>query len=238
MKNKIIIAFIIAAIIGVGYAFKDVLTYENLLRNYLLLNEGIKNNYALASLLFLGVYILAVAISMPGALYLTLLGGILFGALWGGILVVSGATLGATAIFMLAKHWLKPTFEPKITQYIGKFKEGFEKNASSYLLFLRLTPIFPFWLVNIAPAFFNVSPLIFIATTLFGIAPASFIFTTFASGLVEQVQADAIIAASCQTAACFPQFEVNNLFSRTTVLSLVGLGLLSLLPVLLKRLKS
>jgi uncharacterized membrane protein YdjX (TVP38/TMEM64 family) len=176
-----------------------------------------------------------VAISLPGALLMTLLGGLLFGGIYGGFLVITAATMGASIVFLLARNLLKPYFEAKIAAYITQFKKGFEKNAFSYLLFLRLTPIFPFWLVNIAPAFMNISLQSFASATLIGIAPASFIFTHLASGLISVVEQDALKLVSCPDSSCIPQFNFQNLLSKEILFALFALGLLSLLPIFLKR---
>src|SRR5689334_22730827 len=101
---------------------------------------------------FMALYTLLRRISVSGASLFTLIGGFLFGVVIGTIYVVISATIGSTIIFLATKTALGEWLAKKATPTLKKLERGFQKNAMSYLLFLRLIPLFPFWLINIVPA--------------------------------------------------------------------------------------
>jgi uncharacterized membrane protein YdjX (TVP38/TMEM64 family) len=175
-------------------------------------------------LLYILAYILLTALSVPGAIFLTLLGGYLFPQPFSTIYVVFGATCGATLIFLAARTALGDSLRQKAGPFLKKMEKGFNDNAASYMLFLRFVPLFPFWIVNLAPAFFGVPLRTFVWTTLVGITPGSFVFTLAGGGL-EKI------------------FETNQAFSLSTIfntelkVALTLLGILALVPILVKKLK-
>ncbi len=166
------------------------------------------------------VYALSTALSLPGGTVLSLLLGLLFGRWVGAVLIVFAATLGATAIFWLARYLLADWARQRLQGHAlsQKLLDGFQQDASNYLLFLRLVPLFPFWLVNLAPAFTDVSLRIYVITTFFGIMPGSFIFANLGQSLGSIDSLD-------------------QLLSWQTLVALSLLGGLSLIPVLSKHLQ-
>ena len=162
-------------------------------------------------------YSLSTALSLPGGTVLSLLLGLLFGRWMGTLLIVISATLGATALFWLARYLLADWAEQRLrsSKLAKKLLGGFQADAFSYLLFLRLVPAFPFWLVNLAPAFTPVSLRIYVMTTFIGIMPGSFAFANLGQSL-----------GSIQ--------RLDQLLSTQTLLAFSLLGVLSLLPVWLK----
>ncbi|HEX7776485.1 MAG TPA: TVP38/TMEM64 family protein [Parvibaculum sp.] len=140
-------------------------------------------NRLVAVLVFMGVYALMVAFSVPGALVATLTGGFLFGTLIGGLATVIAATMGATILFIAAKSALGDVLRARAGSSIARMEEGFRENAFSYLLVLRLVPVFPFFLVNLAPAFLGVPLSTFVAATFLGIIPGTFVFASLGNGL-------------------------------------------------------
>src|SRR5262249_48846660 len=132
---------------------------------------------------FVGLYVVAVALSIPCALFLTIAGGVLFGAVTGGIAAMIGSTLGATVLFLVARNACGETLIRRAAPLGSKLADGFRADAFSYLLFLRLVPAFPFFLVNIVPAIVGVKLSTFVLATLIGIVPATFAFAFFGSGL-------------------------------------------------------
>ncbi len=162
-------------------------------------------------------YSLSTALSLPGGTVLSLLLGLLFGRWMGTLLIVISATLGATALFWMARYLLADWAEQRLrsSMLAKKLLDGFQANAFSYLLFLRLVPAFPFWLVNLAPAFTPVSLRIYVMTTFIGIIPGSFVFANLGQSL-----------GSIQ--------RLDQLLSTQTLLAFSLLGVLSLLPVWLK----
>lgn len=139
----------------------------------------------LSPFIFMSAYIASVALSLPIATLLTLLGGFLFGFVKGTFLVVLSATLGATILFIIAKTSLGATLREKAGGLYNKVECNMKENAVGYLLFMRLVPVFPFVLVNVLPALFNVPLKVFFLTTFFGIMPGSAVFVYFGQQLGE-----------------------------------------------------
>lgn len=175
-------------------------------------------------IIFCLTYIISVALSVPGAVFLTLLGGYLFSQPFSTIYVVLSATCGATLIFLAARTALKEILRKKAGPFLQRMEKGFQENAASYLLFLRFIPLFPFWLVNIAPAFFGVSLITFIWTTLVGIFPGTLVYTLAGGGLEKILENN-------------EQFSINTVFNLQIKIALILLGIIALTPIVLKRFK-
>lgn len=193
---------------------------------------------ALAAALFVAVYALCVALSVPGAAFLTLAGGFLFGSWLGASLAVVAATAGAVAVFLVADSSLGRVLRARAGPWLDRFRAGFEADAASYLLFLRLAPVFPFWLVNIAPALLGVRLATFAWTTFLGIIPGTFVFALAGASLDMVVEEHARVYQACiQTGAagCRLKLSLGSLLSPAMLAALTGLALLSLAPVLVKR---
>ncbi len=178
----------------------------------------------LAALAFVGAYALVVALSLPGAVWMTIAGGFLFGTIAATIYVVVAATLGAAAIFLAARHAFSDLLHAKAGGAIRKMEAGFGENALSYLLFLRLVPIFPFWLVNLVPAFLGVRLGTFVIGTFFGIIPGSVVYTLVGNGL------GAVLDAGGKP-------DLGLIFAPEILAPIVGLAVLSLVPVAYKHLR-
>ncbi|MDX5361126.1 MAG: TVP38/TMEM64 family protein [Alphaproteobacteria bacterium] len=137
----------------------------------------------LAALFYVALYAAVTAFSLPVASILTLTGGFLFGWFWGGLWTVTGATLGATVLFLAARTALGESLRARAGPFLKRFEAGFRRDMWSYLFILRLVPAFPFWLVNLAPAFLGVPLHAFLVTTFLGILPGSFVFASVGAGL-------------------------------------------------------
>ncbi len=218
-KTWILILGVILALIAFGYG-RHWLEPEAIL-GYRDAWLALAQNHPLTSgLIFALVYTLVTAISLPGASALSLIAGFLFGRWRGTLIVVVSATCGALLVFSLVRYlfsdWAKTKLQrsPRARQLMA----GFTKDAFNYLLFLRLVPLFPFWLVNIAPAFTPVSMKTYGLATLIGILPGSFIFVNLGT-----------------TVGTLHHLE--DLLSPRMGLALGLLGALSLLPVLIKRMR-
>lgn len=178
---------------------------------------------AVAVLGFILLYAVMVALSVPGALVMTVSAGFLFGTLLGAACSVIGATLGAVAVFLAARTAIGDLLRQRAGPVLRRMRDGFHEDALSYLLVLRLIPLFPFWLVNLVPAFLGVSLKIFVAGTLLGIIPGSLVYASVGNGLgaiFEAGETDSIKDAILEPEVLLP---------------LVGLIVLSLLPVLYKK---
>lgn len=176
---------ILLGLLGIFLAFHldRYLSFASLKEHRTLLLSWTQNHFVLSTLLFIILYTLSVAISIPGAAFFTLAGGFLFGVLWGTLLVVISATLGATLIFFAVRTALGEWLAQKASGWVSRMRQGFQHNAFSYLLTLRLIPLFPFWVVNIVPALLNVSAKTYIITTFIGIIPGSVVYVLAGNGL-------------------------------------------------------
>ena len=182
------------------------------------LTERVEELGFLAPLVYTFLYALVVAFSLPIGLVLTLTGGFLFGIVTGLIGTVVGATLGATAVFLAVRMGFGPAVESQNTAWINRMRVGFQKNALSYMLVLRLIPIFPFFLVNLAPALLGVSLPVYFFGTLLGIIPGSFVFILLGNGLGATFDAGGTP-------------NVDLILNPEILAPLIGLAILALVPV-------
>ncbi len=134
---------------------------------------------------FIGVYIATTALSLPGATLLTLLGGAIFGAVKGTFIVNVGATCGATLAFFAARFLLKDWVQSKFGKRLSALQAGFEENAFNYMLFLRLVPLFPFFLVNLASGVTRIPARTFFFGTMIGTLPGTFVYSNAGSNLAS-----------------------------------------------------
>jgi len=176
----------------------------------------------LTPLLYVLVYIAIVALSLPGGTLMTVVGGFLFGAWFGGALAVIAATVGATLLFLLAKTAWGDVLLAKVGTNLQQMQQGFAANALSYMLMLRLVPIFPFFLVNLAPSFLGVRLVVYVIATFFGIMPATLVFSMAGSGLG---------AALMQG----QHLSLQGVMNPQMIAALCGLAVLAFIPVLYRR---
>ena len=206
------------------FGLDDTLNFEMLKNNRESTLEWYGQNRVLAVVSFFAFYALVVALSVPGAVWLSLAAGFLFGAVWATVVVVFAATFGALGIFIIARYALADFFHEKAGGAGRKMEQGFRENALSYLLVLRLVPLFPFWLVNLVPALLGVPARTFVIGTFFGIIPGTAVFCSIGNGL----------------GAVFDRGEMpdlNMIFQPEIFGPLLGLAVLSLIPVVYKRMK-
>ncbi len=187
MKTKLILLGVFAAAIGLFFYFDlgQYLTLTGLKENLGRLKDYYANNTLLMVLGFIGVYIVVVALSLPGATILTLCAGAIFGSVSGTLVVNVGATVGAVLAFLVARFLLRDWVEKKFGEKLQPFNEGFSKNAINYILFLRLVPLFPFFLVNLMSGLTKVKLPIYFLGTMIGIMPGSFVYANAGSNLAQ-----------------------------------------------------
>lgn len=166
--------------------------------------------------IFIVAYVIVAGLSLPGAVILTLAGGFLFGAVFATLFVNIGATTGATLAFLTARYLLRDTVEQKFGKWLGPFQEGFAKNAFSYLLTLRLIPLFPFFVVNLVSGLTRVNVGTYVAATAIGIIPGSFVYA-YAGRQLGTIN------------------SLKEIASPNVIAAFVLLGLLALVPVVYKR---
>jgi len=216
-------------IVGVLLAFVafgggDMLSFETLARHRGELMAWAEDNMALAVVVFWLAYVLTVAFSLPGAAWMTLVGGFLFGTWAASVYVVTAATVGAVGIFLAARYAFRDYFAAKGGGWVKRFESGFHEDAMSYMLVLRLVPIFPFWMVNLAPALIGVPLRTYVIGTFIGIIPGSWVYCSVGNGL----------------GAVFDRGDTPDLgiiFEPQILVPIIGLAVLSLIPVVYKRYK-
>ncbi len=218
----------------------EYVSLQQLAENRETLRDLVSGHLVLALLTFMVAYTAVVAMSLPVAAPLTLTGGFLFGGLTGGMATVVSATLGAVIIFLLARTALAGTFARKAGPLLGKFRAGFQDNAISYLLFLRLVPLFPFWLVNLAPALLGVKLRDFVVATFVGIIPGSFAFALTGAGLDSVLAAQISAFNRCRAQspepdACAFELDPSSLVTPEMLAAFAALGVAALIPVLARR---
>jgi uncharacterized membrane protein YdjX (TVP38/TMEM64 family) len=193
-----------------------------------------------AALGFVLIYAACVSVSFPGASLLTLAGGFLFGTLWGGVLTVVAATAGASVVFLVARSSFAGGLAHKAGPFLARFAAGFERDAFLYLLAMRLAPIFPFWLVNLAPALVGVKLRDHILATAIGIIPGTFAFAAIGSGFDAVISNEAAAERACRAAGrpdCAAGVDLSALVAPELVVGLTVLALMALVPVLLRALR-
>ncbi len=185
MKKKIAVLVILTLGIAAYYYFDlgAYLSLESLKTHRDRLQAFYEANRAGMILGFIGVYIVTVALSLPGATILTLTAGALFGSVTGTLVVNVGATLGATLAFLVARFLLSDWVEARFGEKLKPFHEGFARNAFNYLLFLRLVPLFPFFLINLAAGLTRIRTGTYILGTMIGILPGSFVYANAGANL-------------------------------------------------------
>ena len=180
------------------------------------LQQLVSDRPVLSIMAFSAIYICSVALSLPIATLLTLLGGFLFGRWLGTLIVVFSATAGALILFLAARSAIGQTLREKAGPLYAKIQNNMQDNAVGYMLFLRLVPIFPFFLVNIVPALFNIRVLPYVLTTFAGIIPGTFVYVNVGRqlGTIE---------------------SLSDLVSPATLGSFALLGLFVLVPTLYRQ---
>ena len=202
------------------------LSFDALRDNRAALLHWVDTYGVVAALVYMLIYAVAIAFSLPGGAVLTITGGFLFGWFWGTICVVFAATAGATALFLIAKTSFGDNLRAKAGPALQRMQEGFQEGALSYLLVLRLVPLFPFFLVNLVPAFLGVSLRIYVLGTFIGIIPGTFVFARAGATLGNFFDQG-------------KEFNTAGLLKDPgTLITLGGLIVLALIPVVYKKIKA
>ncbi len=211
---KIAIAAVIAVAIGAFFYFDlgQFLSLAALKDNRDQLLAFTEANYAGAAVLFILCYIAVTGLSLPGAVILTLAGGFLFGSVFGTLLVNLGATSGATLAFLAARYILRDWVEQRFGRWLEPLQQGFSKNAFSYLITLRLIPLFPFFAVNLVSGLTRMNAGSYVAATALGIIPGSFVYA-YAGRQLGTIN------------------SLKEIASPNVIAAFVLLGLLALVPI-------
>ncbi len=221
-----IILIALVAVIG-AFTLRDYLSFDALAQNREALIAFRDNNYLLTVLVFIAAYVVIVAFSLPGATIATLTGGFLFATFPGALFNVTGATIGAIAIFSAARWGFGEKLGAKLEGSEGavkKIKDGIDENQWSMLFLIRLVPAVPFFIANLVPAFLEVPLHRFAISTFLGIVPGAVVYTSVGAGLGE----------------VFARGETPNLgiiFEPHILLPILGLCLLAAMPIAIKALR-
>jgi uncharacterized membrane protein YdjX (TVP38/TMEM64 family) len=218
--KKILIIFIIAGLIAAvkisGY--DRYLTFTSLINSKEILTVYVNENFLISVVVFICVYIFVIALSIPGAVILTLAGGFLF-SYWGIIYVITGATIGAALAFLTARNVLGDWIQNRYADKLKDFNREIKSNGPSYLLTLRFIPVFPFWLINLSAGISGVSLFTFIWTTFIGIIPGSAVY----------------IYAGTQLGSIK---NPGDIFSFRILMIFLLFTLLAIIPVVIKKIKN
>ncbi|MGH6719291.1 MAG: TVP38/TMEM64 family protein, partial [Alphaproteobacteria bacterium] len=222
--RRLVLVALLAAGLGAAFAFglDEYLTYAALRAHRAELAQLVAARPLAAGLGYVLLYAVVVALSVPGGAVMTIAGGFLFGSLVATALTVVGATAGATAIFLIAKTVLGDPLRARAGPWLKRMEDGFRADGLNYLLVLRLVPLFPFFVVNIVPAFLGVGLRTYVIGTFFGIIPGTFVFASVGAGLGSVLESDA-------------EFSAASVLTTEVVIALVGLAALALAPVAYRR---
>ena len=227
-------------LIGGGYALglHRHLSLTALAENRDGLRQWVDGHLVLALAGFMLTYVAVVALSIPGASILSIAGGFLFGWPVSAPVTVIAAVTGAAAVFQIVKTSFGAALAERAGPLVQKLAQGFAENAFSLLLFLRLTPVFPFWAVNAVAGLSRMPMRTFIAATAIGIIPASFAFALVGAGLDRVIDAEFARYRAClagdAAAGCRFSVDPASLLTPELWLGLTGLGVVALIPVTIR----
>ena len=220
----VVIASALAAFFALGGP--KYISLDSLRDNQDFLKAFVADNFVIAVLGFIVIYASLVAISFPGAGFLSIFSGFLFGIVAGTLAAVTAATIGATIIFLVARSALGTGLAAKAGPFMKKFEKGLKEDELSYLFILRLVPIFPFFIVNIVPALFDVKIRNYVLSTMFGIIPGGLVYVSVGNGIGAALSAGQDVPLA------------GLMFRPQVILPIVGLILLSMIPIAYKKLAS
>jgi uncharacterized membrane protein YdjX (TVP38/TMEM64 family) len=231
-----IVVLVMALVFAMGW--HRYLSLETLVRHRAAIDGFVAARYSLAIATFVAIYVAAVALSIPGAAILTVTGGVLFGWLVAGLAAIVGATTGAAIVFLIARGACGEAILRRAGPLAEKLAQGFRADAFNYLLFLRLVPVFPFWLVNLAPAVVGVRLGTFVLATALGIIPGTFAFALVGEGLDSVIAAQEAAYHACLSAGrpdCRLDFSMAAVVTPQLLAALAALGVLALIPVVVRK---
>lgn len=221
---------LIAAGLAGGYALglQQYLSLSFLAERRETLNALVAEHYALALIVFMAVYIVAVAFSFPAASALSIFGGFLFGWIVGGLTIAVSATVGASILFLATRSAFGDFLRKRVERPVKRLADGFRENAFGYLLVIRLAPIIPFFVVNIAAALFDISLGRFVAATLLGILPGTFAYAYLGQGI------DSVLVAARDSGH---EPVLSELITRDITLGFLALAIVAAIPIVITKIR-
>ena len=223
VKRLLPVAVLVAGLVAFfAFDLDEFVTLDALKTHSAVLQGWVESQGAVAWLVYAAIYMAAVAFSVPGGAILTIAGGFMFGPYVSTGVVVVGATCGATILFLAARYAFADYLRQKTGGAMRRMEAGFNENPVSYMLILRLVPLFPFWLVNLVPAFLGVKIKLYFLSTLFGIIPGTFVYSLVGDG------AGAVLDAG-------GDLDLGIIFEPRILAPIVGLAVLACIPIVYKR---
>ena len=214
----VLIAGLVAFFALGGPQYLDAERAQGVLRG---VDGWVQDHLVLALVAYMIFYALAVAISVPGALWFTIGSGFLFGPYLGTGVAVIGATAGATIIFLAARYAFADWVREKFPGYVKKLQDGFSRDAFTYVVILRLIPVLPFFGINIATALLNVPVRAYALGTLVGVIPGAYVYAT--------------VGATIKRAADTGVPSFGSLLTPELIFAMVAFAVLAVLPVVYRR---
>lgn len=239
----VLIAAAMVLVFALGW--HEHLSFRTIGLNYEALRGYIAGNLVVSVLAYMALYVAVVALSLPGGLVMTLSGGLLFGWAVAAPATVVAATIGATVVFLVARSSFGESLAARAGPWLARLSAGFRENAMSYLLFLRLVPAFPFFVVNLAPALLGVPLRTYVVGTFLGIIPATTAFSVLGSGLGSAIESQNGIYNACLdehgargVELCRYSIDTKALVTPELLTAFALLGLVALIPVAIKKVKT
>lgn len=223
-----------------GLGLHRYLTLQVIAENREALKEFVTTHWIGAAAIYAGIYVATVALSLPGAALLTVLGGFLFGWMMGAPLAAVSATAGAAIVFVIVRTSFGEALARRAGPLARKLSAGFREDAFHYLLFLRLVPAFPFFIVNAVSGLAGIRLPTFLAATLIGILPGSLVFAYLGTGLDSVIDAQAEAYRACIASgatSCGFDISIGSLVTTEIIIAFCALGVLALVPVAVRRWK-
>jgi len=213
-RNKITILISIALLVALFFSLGlgRYLTLTSLKANRAALVELYANHRFVTASAFIAVYIVQTVLSLPGAGILSLAAGAVFGVVRGALYVCIGATTGATLAFLISRYLFRDAIQKKFSSRLETMNRELEHSGFNYLLFLRLVPIFPFFLINLAAGLTKIPLRTFFLGTIIGMIPGNFVFCNAGASLATIT-------------------KMNDIASPRVLGSFALLGLFALVPV-------
>jgi uncharacterized membrane protein YdjX (TVP38/TMEM64 family) len=217
--KKIVLGTLVLGAITAGLVWGGHFDFETLKAHREELLAYTRAHYAAMLVAVLVVYTVATAVSFPMGIVMTFAVGFLFGRWVGTLIVVVAASVGATLAFLSARYLFAEAARRRMGPRLQRLAHRFEEDAFNYILFVRLVPVFPFWLMNLVPAFTPVAARTFFMATLIGILPGTFVFANVGESLARIE-------------------SPSDLVGRQALFALALLGAMSLVPIVLKKLRT
>ncbi len=234
---------VLACLIALAYGFglRNYFTLETVAQNRAVLEDYVRDHQLLALLIYCVVYIVVVALSLPGAGILSIAGGFVFGWALSGTVTIVAATIGAVIVFQIVKTSLGASIAERAGPFVQKLSAGFQHDAFNYMLFLRLVPAFPFFAVNAVAGLSRMNLRVYTIATFIGIIPGSYAFAWLGRGLGSVIDAQTVAHDMCVAkkglANCPFEISTASLITPQLLFAFAALGTVSLIPIIFKKWK-